>query len=105
MYAIVQSGSKQYRVEPGSIVRVEKLAADLGKEVTFPALWVVSEGEPSPSGKSLKAKVVAEVLRHLRAPKVLVFKKRSKKGYKKLQGHRQWLTELRIKEISLAQAN
>ena len=56
MYAIVQSGSKQYRVEPGSIVRVEKLAADLGKEVTFPALWVVSEGEPSPSGKSLNAK-------------------------------------------------
>lgn len=105
MYAIIESGGKQYWVTPGETVRVEKLLAEPGQELVLAALWAA---QPSPDGDSeskapdsKSAKVVAEVLRHGRAAKVLVFKKRPKKGYKKMQGHRQWYTEIKIKEVRL----
>ncbi len=101
MYAIIQTGGKQYWVTAGTTVKVEKLETEAGKEIVLPALWSAEEGQPTSSPEK-KAKVKAEVLRHLRGSKVLIFKKRPKKGYKKLQGHRQELTEIRIKDISLS---
>jgi large subunit ribosomal protein L21 len=102
-YAIVQTGGKQYRVQAGDVLKVEKLEAKKGEEVQLAdVLFAKSEdksvaGRPKVSGAS----VTAEVIRQIRAPKVIVFKQRQKKVYKKTIGHRQYLTELRIKSISL----
>jgi large subunit ribosomal protein L21 len=100
-YAIIKTGGKQYRVSAGDTIKIEKLAQAAGDEIRFSdVLFVkngasVSTGRPTVSG----AEVVGEVLRQMRDKKVLVFKKRSKKGYKKLQGHRQNLTEVLIKSV------
>ncbi len=91
-YAIIETGGKQYWVAPNETVKVDRLTVPKGKEITFEALWA-GEGAD-------KTQVVAEVVRELRAPKIIVFKKRSKKAYRKTRGHRQYLTELRIKSIS-----
>lgn len=104
MYAIIETGGKQYWVIPGETIRVEKLDAKEGEQVTLNALW--SAGEPTDSetsvpGKRPAARVTAQVLRQLKAPKIIVFKKRVKKAYEKTQGHRQQLTEIQIKEIQL----
>lgn len=102
MYAIIQTGGKQYRVEKGNRLQVEKLPQDIGSEIELSEVLLISGengspkiGQPFVSG----SKVAATVLRHVRSPKVIIFKKRSKKGYKKIQGHRQSLTEIEIKEI------
>lgn len=101
-YAIIQTGGKQYRVAEGETLKVEKLDGKAGDQVKLDVLFAKSEdkahvGKPSVSGAS----VTAEVVRQFRAPKIIVYKERQKKVYKKTQGHRQWLTELRIKTISL----
>ncbi|NLO90389.1 MAG: 50S ribosomal protein L21 [Elusimicrobia bacterium] len=106
MYAIIETGGRQYWVIPGETVQVDKLQAKEGEEVVIKALWSASgdagKSEQISAGKQPAAKVVAEVLRHLRSPKVVVFKRRPKKAYQKTIGHRQELTELRIKEIQLS---
>ncbi|OGR84896.1 MAG: 50S ribosomal protein L21 [Elusimicrobia bacterium RIFCSPHIGHO2_02_FULL_57_9] len=101
MYAIIETGGKQFWVTPGETIRVEKLDAEKGKELTFEALWAVGdtkEGQEPASAR--KAAVLAEVVGQKRGPKILVFKKRPKKAYKKMRGHRQNLTEILIKSIS-----
>ena len=103
MFAIVQTGGKQYRVEKGRRLVVEKITLEPGSEVSLNEVLLVSEtngtdaqiGQPFVSG----AKVLATVVQQVKAPKIIVFKKRSKKGYKKTIGHRQHLTEIEIKEI------
>jgi large subunit ribosomal protein L21 len=102
MYAIIQTGGKQYRVEKGSNIYVEKLVVEPGKEVVFDSVLAISDGDKVKVGNpTLKgAKVLAEVLDQTKGPKVIIFKKRSKKGYKKTIGHRQSLTEVKIKDIS-----
>ncbi len=102
-YAIVQTGGKQYRVAEGEVVKVEKLEAKTGDEVQLPDVLFAKSEQKAIAGrpKILGASVTAQVIRQLRAPKIIVFKQRQKKVYKKTQGHRQWLTELRIKQISL----
>jgi large subunit ribosomal protein L21 len=102
-YAIIRTGGKQYRVAQGQTLRVEKIAKDAGAEVSFDVLFVkdgdrVQSGTPVVAGAS----VTGEVVRQFRDRKLLVFKKRSKKGYKKLQGHRQNITEVRIKTVQAA---
>jgi len=101
MYAIIETGGRQFWVAPGETIRVEKLEAENGKELNFKALWAVGDAadgkEPEPSRK---AEVTAEVVQQGRGPRIIVFKKRSKKAYKKKRGHRQDYTELRIKTIS-----
>ena len=100
-YAIIKSGGKQFRVTPGSHVIVEKLEVPVGQAIEInDVLFIRSDkgtqiGRPIVSGASVTAEVVAQD----RGPKVLVFKKRTKKGYKKMQGHRQWETELLVKDI------
>ena len=102
-YAIVQTGGKQYRVVEGDTLKVEKISAKAGDEVKLDeVLFIRNDGQsiagrPRVSGAS----VTAEVVRQLRAPKIVVFKQRQKKVYRKTEGHRQSLTELRIKHISV----
>jgi len=102
MYAIIETGGKQFWVIPGETIRVEKLEAKTGEELTLNALWAAGdakEGQEAPT--SQKAKVKVEVLRQTRDGKILVFQRKPKKAYKTMQGHRQWVTDIRIKEISL----
>jgi large subunit ribosomal protein L21 len=102
-YAIIKTGGKQYRVSAGQKIRVEKLEKAAGDSVSFDVLFVkdgdkVLTGKPVVSGAS----VTGEIVRQAKTKKVLVFKKRSKKGYKKLQGHRQNVTEVLIKSVAAA---
>lgn len=93
--AIFQTGGKQYRVKQGDVVKVEKLKAD-GK-VEFDQVLMLDDkiGTPFVDG----AKVVAEVIEQKRADKVLVFKKKRRQNYRRTQGHRQYITVLKITEI------
>ena len=98
MYAVIQTGGKQYRVSPGETVRVETLAHDNGA-VEFSDVLAVS-GEAGSFEQELGgAKVIAEVVGEGRGDKILVFHYKRKKQYKKLQGHRQGFVEVRINEI------
>jgi large subunit ribosomal protein L21 len=102
MYAIIETGGKQYKVQEGTRLKVESLPNAQGEQIALEKVLLVKTdgdlkiGKPVVSG----AKVMAEVLGHDRAAKIIVFKKRSKKTYKKTQGHRQNYTELLIKNIS-----
>jgi large subunit ribosomal protein L21 len=101
MYAVIKSGGKQYRVEPGKQVRVESLAADVGSAVAFEQVLLVGSGESVKIGAPLVsgAKVKGTVLAHGRGDKVKIFKLRRRKHYQKTQGHRQNYTEVRIDDI------
>jgi len=102
MYSIIETGGKQYWVTPGQNLKVEKLEAEPGATVELKSLWAAkAEGTSSDAKAAKAAKVTAEVVKHLRGRKIIVFKKRPKKGYEKTQGHRQNLTEIKIKEIIL----
>jgi large subunit ribosomal protein L21 len=98
MYAVIRTGGKQYRVAPGDLVKIESLAPDGDQTVEFSDVLAVS-GEPGTVAKPASAKVTAEIVGDGRAAKVLVFHFKRKKQYKKLQGHRQNFTEVRIKAI------
>lgn len=101
MYAVVKSGGKQHKVEVGETVSVELLDAEAGSVVTLPAL-LVSDGENITAGSdAAAATVTAEVLGHGKADKVVVFKFKKRKGSKKLRGHRQNLTLLRVTDIAV----
>ena len=99
MYAVIRTGGKQYRVAPGDVVKVEKLEVPEGDtNVVFSDVLAVS-GDPGTIAKAEGATVTAEVVREDRHPKILVFHLKRKKQYKKMQGHRQAFTEVRIKSI------
>jgi len=103
MYAIIETGGKQYWVVPGEILHVEKLTAKEGTEISFKALWSASQEENNASvAKSPSAKVTARIIRHLKGPKIIVFRKKTKKAYEKASGHRQELTEIEVKDIQLS---
>ena len=100
MYAVIVSGGKQYKVSEGDTLNVEKLDAEVGSKVKLDVLMLVDgkkvkTGNPVLSG----AEVVAEVVKHDKAQKILVFKYRSKKRTRKLQGHRQPYTTLKIVSV------
>lgn len=103
MYAVIKTGGKQYKVQPGQVVRVEKIEAQVGDEVTLAEVLLVSDGESVKAGNPLLAgaKVSATVLEQDRATKIKIFKKKRRQGYHKAQGHRQYYTALKIKEITL----
>ena len=102
MYAIIETGGRQYWVEPGTTLRVETLKHEPGKEFSLDALWAVGDAvEGTEPAISRSGKVVAEVVKNLRGPRLIVFKRRTKKAYKKMHGHRQNLTEIRIKTIAV----
>jgi len=102
MYAVIKTGGKQYRVAAGDKLKVEKLAADVGTEVTLENVLALGEGESLKVGAPLVAgaAVKATVLGHGLGEKVKIFKLRRRKHYTKSQGHRQPYTEIEITGIS-----
>jgi large subunit ribosomal protein L21 len=101
MYAVIESGGKQYRLAPGQRVKLETLPVEVGQTISFDkVLLVANEGDVQVGAPYLpKITVKAEVLSHGRGPKVLIFKLRRRKTYRRKQGHRQNYTEVRIQEI------
>ena len=102
MYAVVATGGKQYRVEAGQELQVELLPADIGEAVVFDQVLLVSDGEKSDIGKpNLQGVTVkAEVLAQERAKKVEIIKFKRRKHHMKHQGHRQYLTRVKILEVA-----
>ena len=100
-YAVIETGGKQYRVGEGQVLDVERLEGEAGSKITVDRVLALSDGTslsvgtPTVSG----AKVTVEVLEHLRAPKVVSFKKKRRKGYKKKIGHRQELTRIKVLQL------
>jgi large subunit ribosomal protein L21 len=101
MYAVVKTGGKQYRVSPGDSIEVEKLPNEVGEQVELDEVLLVSKGSGTKIGRPLvkNAKVKATVTRQAQGRKVIIFKYRSSKRYRRRIGHRQHLTRLRIDEI------
>jgi large subunit ribosomal protein L21 len=101
MYAVFRTGGKQFRAEPGGRLRVPTLEADEGASVTFDDVLLYSDGEEVKVGRPTVegATVKAEVLGHGRGKKVIVFKRKRRKGYRRKQGHRQNYTEIQVDEI------
>jgi len=104
MYAVIQTGGKQYRVAQGGTLRVEKLAAEAGATVELDQVLMVAEGETVRVGRPYVegGKVTATVKAHGRAEKVKIIKFKRRKHYMKRQGHRQWYTLLEVTDISAA---
>ncbi|GBG14165.1 large subunit ribosomal protein L21 [Novimethylophilus kurashikiensis] len=102
MYAVIKTGGKQYRVTPGEKLKVEKLAGEVGSDVVIDQVLMVADGDnvtvgaPVVAGASVKATVVS----HGRHDKVMIFKMRRRKHYRKTQGHRQDYTEIQIQQIA-----
>ena len=102
-YAIIRTGGKQYRVEPGKTYRIPSLVGDAGGKVEFNDVLLGSDGSnvrtgvPSLSG----AKVTGEIVKHGRGEKIVVFKFKRRKNYARKQGHRQGFTEVKINDITL----
>jgi large subunit ribosomal protein L21 len=103
MYAVLETGSKQYRVAAGDTLEIERLDAEAGQSFTFDrVLMVNNEGQISVGSPTVaNAAIVADIVGHLRGPKTVAFKMKRRKGYHKTIGHRQELTKIRIKEIKL----
>jgi large subunit ribosomal protein L21 len=101
-YAIIETGGKQYRVEQGTHIKVESLPIEKGAEFKLEKVLLLSTDTGIQVGKPIVAgaSVIAQVVAQDRGPKIIVFKKRSKKTYKKTIGHRQNYTELLVKSIS-----
>lgn len=102
-YAVFQSGSKQYKVTTGETLQIEKIEVPIGQEVVFDqVLLTVDDQQTSQIGTSSlqDRKVICEVVKHQKGPKVFAFKFRPKKHSKQLKGHRQQYTVLRVKEIT-----
>ena len=100
MYAVIRAGGKQYRVAPGDVIRVEKVGTDGDRQVEFPVVAVSGEAGQVQTGQQSDARVVGQVVEQGRGAKILVFHYKRKKQYKKLRGHRQSYTAVRISEIA-----
>ncbi|MGD9764929.1 MAG: 50S ribosomal protein L21 [Candidatus Binatia bacterium] len=100
-YAVIKTGGKQYRVSPGDVLRVEKLEAEPGAELQFTEVLMTARdgalqvGQPTLAG----ARVTARVIEQGRGKKILVFKKKRRKNYRRRQGHRQYLTTVQVTAI------
>ena len=101
MYAVLETGSKQYRVTAGDTLEIDRLAVEAGQPVTFDRVLLVNKdgnltvGSPTVAS----ATIVADVVEHIRGEKKIAFKMKRRKGYRKTIGHRQELTVVKIKEI------
>ena len=106
MYAVIKTGGKQYKVEAGVTLKVEKLLGEVGSKLVIDKVLMIADGETTTIGAPLiaGATVNATVVSHGRADKVMIFKFRRRKHYRKTQGHRQSFTEIQIGEILAAGA-
>jgi large subunit ribosomal protein L21 len=102
-YAIIKTGGKQYRAEPGKTLRIPSLEGEAGAEIEFSDVLLGSDGKKVKAGAPLLkgATVTAEIVKHGLGDKIVVFKFRRRKNYAKKQGHRQKFTEVRIRDINL----
>ncbi|QTF92474.1 50S ribosomal protein L21 [Halomonas sp. BM-2019] len=102
MYAVIKSGGKQYRVQEGQTLKLEKIEVPTGESVDFDEVLLVADGDDVKVGAPLVegAKVSAEIVSHGRGDKVTIIKFRRRKHHMKRQGHRQWFTEVKITGIS-----
>ena len=101
MYAVIENGGKQYRVTPGETVELETIVGDVGAEVDLGRVLAVVDGDSVKTGSAAgSAKVTGTIAAHGRAGKVLVFKFKRKKQYKRTIGHRQNFTRVKVNEIS-----
>jgi len=98
MFAVIESGNKQYHVKAGDVIKIERIAGEVGASHVFEHVLMAKGkvGNPTLSG----AKVSAEILEQSRADKVIVFKKKRRHNYRRKRGHKQHITVLRIKEIN-----
>ena len=104
MFAVVKTGGKQYWVKPGDVLKVEKIEAEPSKVITLSDVVLASsdKGEIKASENELSGAIVsAEVLKHVRNKKVIIFKKTRRHNYRRKNGHRQMMTVLKIKDITL----
>jgi large subunit ribosomal protein L21 len=101
VYAIIKTGGKQYRISPGDVLRVERLPGERGDEVILDQVLLITDGDAVQVGQPLvhNATVRTEILRQGKGKKVLIFKKKRRKNYRRKQGHRQLFTALQINEI------
>lgn len=102
MYAVLQTGGKQYRVAAGDLLEIERVPAEPGQPFVFDQVLLVNnEGKVSVGAPTVAgAKVVADVVEHIRGEKKIAFKFRRRKGYHRTVGHRQELTVVKVKEIN-----
>lgn len=100
--AVVRTGGKQYRIEPGATVRVEKLVGDVGSKIELGDVLLVGRGAEARVGTPTVAgaKVLGTIVAHGKHPKVIVYKFRRRKNYRRKRGHRQLFTEIKIETIS-----
>lgn len=100
-YAVIETGGKQYRVGEGQLLDVERLAIEAGEQVALDRVLAYSDGTALQIGAPVVegAAVTIEVVEHLRAPKVISFKKKRRKGYKRKQGHRQEMTRIKVVQV------
>ncbi len=103
MYAVIKTGGKQYKVSEGDLLNVEMLAGEAGSEIVFNEVLMVSgEGDIRIGAPVVEgAQVVGEIMDEVNGPKITIFKMKRRKGFRKKTGHRQHLTRLRIKKITL----
>ena len=101
MYAVLETGSKQYRVSAGDTLEVERLAVEAGQPVTFDRVLLINhDGKLTVGSPTVaSATVVADVVEHIRGKKTIAFKMKRRKGFHKTIGHRQELTVVKIKEV------
>ncbi len=101
MYAIFKSGGRQYEARPGQIVKVEKISGEVGENVTLNEVLLFSDGENLQVGRPLVegVSVRATIIGQARMPKIIIFKHKRRKDYRKRQGHRQAYTAMRVENI------
>ena len=101
MYAVVETGGRQYRVQTGDTIDVERLSGEVGSTVELGPVYMVGEGDDVSIGAPTldSASVKAEIVSHKRGDKIIVFKFKRRKNYRRKQGHRQALTSLKITDI------
>jgi large subunit ribosomal protein L21 len=101
MYAIIETGGKQYKVQEGDVLFIEKLSAEEGQDVSFDKVLVVSKDDTLTVGSPLVdgAKISAKVIKNGKGKKINIFKYKPKKGYRRRQGHRQPYTKVQIEKI------
>ncbi len=101
MYAVIKTGGKQYRVTEGDLLRTEKINGEVGEPIEFEEVLMIANGEQIDVGRPVltESRVVGEIVEQGKGKKIIVFKSKRRKGYRKKQGHRQLYTVLKIKEI------
>lgn len=102
MFAVLKTGGKQYKVSQGDVIQVEKLEGNIGDVVTLDQVLMISEDEKVDVGSPMLegSQVIGEIIDQAKGKKIIVFKKHRRKNYRRKNGHRQWITHLKITEIS-----